>query len=243
MKAVLLSAGLGTRLRPLTNTLPKCLVPILGKSLLAIWLDRLFGSGAIERVLINTHYLSELVVEHVAQSPWKEKVDLVYEPTLLGTAGTLWQNRDWIEDGPTLVAHADNLTLFDVSGFISAHQSRPVGCPITMMTFYTDSPETCGIVEEKDGVVVGFHEKVANPPGKLANAAIYILEREVIVAISVGHQKFIDMSTEILPKYIGNIRTYHNSIYHRDIGNLQSLKLAELELTEIGHEFSKSIRK
>ena len=236
MKAVLLSAGFGTRLRPLTNTVPKCLVPILGKPLLAIWLDRLFGNADIERVLVNTHYLSERVVEHVAQSPWKEKIDLVFEPTLLGTAGTLWQNREWLGNGPTLVAHSDNLTLFDVHEFIAAHKQRPASCPITMMTFDTDAPETCGIVEEERGVVVGFHEKVANPPGTRANAAVYILEREVVDAMAADDQAFIDMSTQILPQYIGRICTYHNGIYHRDIGNLASLKLAELELPALGYE-------
>ncbi len=236
MKAVLLSAGFGTRLRPITNTVPKCLVPILGRPLLAIWLDRLFGSGAIERVLVNTHYMSERVVEHVAQSPWKEKIDLVYEPTLLGTAGTLWQNRDWLGNGPTLVAHADNLTLFDVPEFIATHQHRPTSCPITMMTFDTDAPETCGIVEEEGGVVIGFHEKAANPPGIRANAAVYILEREVIDAMAADDQAVIDMSTDILPQYIGRICTYHNSIYHRDIGNLASLKLAEVELPAVDYK-------
>jgi mannose-1-phosphate guanylyltransferase len=234
MKAVLLAAGFGTRLRPLTNTIPKCLVPILGKPLLAIWLDRLFASGKIDRVLVNTHYLSERVVEHVAQSPWKEKIDLVYEPVLLGTAGTLWQNCGWIGDGASMVAHADNLTLFDVQEFIAAHESRPVSCPITMMTFDTDAPQTCGIVEEEHGVVVGFHEKVANPPGTRANAAVYIVEREVIDGMAAEDQTFIDMSTQILPQYIGKIFTYHNAVYHRDIGNLESLRLAELELPALG---------
>jgi mannose-1-phosphate guanylyltransferase len=236
VKAILLSAGFGTRLRPLTNTIPKCLVPILGKPLLAIWLDRLFENGDIERVLVNTHYLSDRVVEHVAQSPWKDKIDLVYEPTLLGTAGTLWQNRAWMDDGPTLVAHADNLTLFDVPAFIAAHQNRPANCPITMMTFDTDAPETCGIVEEEDGIVIGFHEKVANPPGIRANAAVYILEREVVDDMAADDQAFIDMSTEILPKYIGRTWTYHNAVYHRDIGNLTSLKLAEQELPALGYK-------
>jgi mannose-1-phosphate guanylyltransferase len=142
-----------------------------------------------------------------------------------------------MDDGPTLVAHADNLTLFDVRAFIAAHQNRPVACPITMMTFDTDAPQTCGIVEEKDGIVVGFHEKVANPPGTRANAAVYILEREVVDAMEADDQAFIDMSTQILPQYIpGRICTYHNSIYHRDIGNLESLRLAELELPGIGYK-------
>jgi len=233
MMAVLLAAGFGTRLRPITDTIPKCLVPILGKPLLEIWLDRLLGSGLIDRILVNTHYLSDRVVEHVTHSKWRDRVDLVYEPQLLGTAGTLWQNRSWVGSGPTLVAHADNLTYFDVSGFIAAHQQRPLACPLTMMTFDTDAPESCGIVEESNGIVVAFHEKVANPPGIRANAAVYILERDIIDEMVAQDQAFIDISTEILPKYIGRIYSYHNAIYHRDIGNVASLKMAELEIQSL----------
>lgn len=231
MKAVLLAAGFGTRLRPLTDTIPKCLVPILGKPLLAIWLDRLFASGRIERVLINTHYLSERVVEHVESSRWKDRIDLVYEPQLLGTGGTLWQNREWLGQEPVLVAHADNLTFFDVAAFADAHGHRPAGCDITMMTFDTDAPQTCGIVETEGGVVVRFHEKVANPPGTRANAAVYIVEKSVVDGMADLDPAFIDLSTQVLPRYMGRIFTWHNGVYHRDIGNLASLRLAERELS------------
>ena len=234
MKAVLLAAGYGTRLRPLTNTIPKCLVPILGKPLLELWLDRLFQSGYFKRVLVHTHYLPECVNEFVAASRWKERVDLVYEPLLLGTAGTLLKNSAWIGREAVLVAHADNLTLFDVSEFLDAHQNRPVHCPITMMTFDTDEPTTCGILEQEKGVVVKFHEKVVNPPGVRANAAVYIFESEVIADLGAMKKEIIDMSTEVLPNYLGKMSTHHNSVYHRDIGNLHSLALAEIELKNLG---------
>lgn len=229
MRALLLAAGFGTRLRPITDHIPKCMVPIRGKPLLGYWLDMLLTSG-VESVLINTHYLPGAVREYVAQSPWRAAVDLVHEEHLLGTGGTVLQNRAYLESGPFIVAHADNLTRFDVEAFFMAHARRPSDAPITMMTFDTDVPESCGIVElDGRGVVTDFHEKVANPPGRRANAAVYIFEPCVIGHLATLGKRVIDISTELLPSYLGRIQTFHNADYHRDIGTPQALALAEME--------------
>ncbi len=229
MKALLLAAGLGTRLRPITKSMPKCLVPIHGKPLLAYWLDLLLNND-VERVLVNTHYLPDAVRAFVANSPWREAIDLVYEDELLGTGGTVLRNRDYLANGPFLLGHADNLTRFKVADFLDAHVRRPSGVEITMMTFDTDAPQTCGIVElDGLGIVRRFHEKVPNPPGKRANAAVYIFEPTVIDFIASLGKSFVDISTEVLPNYLGRIGTFHNVDYHRDIGTLESLALAERE--------------
>lgn len=237
MRTLLLAAGLGTRLRPITDHVPKCLVPVHGKPLLGYWLDLLLPS-AIERILLNTHYLPKRVREFVGTSPWKERISIVHEDVLLGTGGTVLKNREFFGDSPFLVAHADNLTQFDPAAFIACHHQRPAGVDITMMTFDTDAPQTCGIVEEQDGVVVAFHEKVANPPGKRANAAVYIFEPEVIAFMATLNKVNIDISTEVLPHYLGRMYTFHNSQYHRDIGNLESLTLAEREFSKISGSVS-----
>ena len=179
MRALLLAAGLGTRLRPLTLTVPKCLVQIRGKPLLDYWLEALFAAG-IERVLLNTHWLADVVRDHIAHSPFHSRVDLFHELALLGTGGTILANRDWFGDGPYLLAHADNFTNFEVPSFIETHRMRPAGCALTMLAFETDSPQSCGILELGGGnIVTGFHEKVEKPPGNLANAAVYICEPEI----------------------------------------------------------------
>jgi mannose-1-phosphate guanylyltransferase len=99
-----------------------------------------------------------------------------------------------------------------------------------MMTFRTDQPSACGIVElDTDGVVRAFHEKVENPPGNLANGAVYVLGPEVVDYIASLGKEVIDFSTEVLPHYMGRINTFLNNIYHRDIGNLDSLALAQVE--------------
>ena len=229
MRALLLAAGLGTRLRPLTDTVPKCLVPVHGRPLLDYWLE-LLGAGSIERLLINTHYLPDQVRDFIARSPWRLKVTLVHEDELLGTGGTVLRNRAFFGDSPFLVAHADNLTRFDLAAFARRHAERPAGADITMMTFETDEPSSCGIVEQDArGVVTAFHEKVANPPGRTANAAVYVFEPAVVDFIASLGKEVVDLSTEIIPRYLGRICTFHNRGYHRDIGTPASLRRAEAE--------------
>ncbi len=229
MRALLLAAGMGVRLRPLTDTTPKCLVLVQGRPLLDYWLELLF-EGGIERILINTHWLGDQGRSHIEHSPWRSRVDLVHEPNLLGTGGTVLANRDWLGSGPFLVAHADNLTDFDVAGMIAAHRGRPAGCVMTMLAFRTDDPRSCGILElDAQNVVQAFHEKVANPPGNLANAAVYIFEPEIIAAALGFGKAEVDLSTEVIPRFLGKILSVETKGYHRDIGNAESLLRANSE--------------
>ena len=98
---------------------------------------------------------------------------------------------------------------------------------MTMMTFRTDTPESCGIVElDGRGVVTGFFEKVARPPGNLANGAVYIFEPEVVETIASLARPVVDLSTEIIPRFIGRILCVETRGYHRDIGTPESLARA-----------------
>jgi mannose-1-phosphate guanylyltransferase len=218
MRALLLSGGYGTRLRPITNTIPKCLLPINGKPLLEIWLDNLSRAG-IGPFLINTHYLADQVERHFLTSPHKHKVSLVHEPELLGTAGTLFANIDFFQDEDGFLLHADNYALSDWDLFIKAHQERPAECLMTMLTFFTDDPSSCGIIEiDARGVVMHFHEKVAKPPGNRANGAAYILSKEFLRDVRSHIDTVHDISTQLIGKYLGRIYTYHTHEAHVDIG-------------------------
>jgi mannose-1-phosphate guanylyltransferase len=218
MRCLLLAAGLGTRLRPLTDKIPKCLMPIKGQPLLEIWLERLTAIG-VESVLINTHYLSQQVTAYVSESKYQNLVHLRYESVLLGTAGTLIKNIGFFEGQDFLMIHADNYCLDDLTELLTAHKSRPFGCLLTMLTFRTNEPQSCGIVElDESRVVQAFHEKIAEPPGNIANGAIYVLSKELIAQIK---SKFIDardFSTEILPNLIGKIYCYESDKELIDIG-------------------------
>jgi len=98
-----------------------------------------------------------------------------------------------------------------------------------MMTFNSLTPHTCGIVEiDEQGVVISFHEKVLDPPGSLANGAVYLLEPEVLEWLG-KYPKITDFSTEVLPHFVGRIATWQNTEIHRDIGQLSALRLAQLD--------------
>lgn len=226
---MLLAAGVGSRLRPVTDTVPKCLVPIHGRPLLDYWLDAI-APGADDRVLVNTHYLAGAVSRHLDASPWRAALDVVYEPALLGTGGTLAANRAWLGEAAFVVAHADNLTDVDLRALMAAHARRPAGCAMTLLAFRTDDPRSCGILElDGNRVVQAFHEKVEQPPGDLANAAVYVMEPEVAdLACSFG-RPFVDLSTEIIPRLVGRIFAVEHHGYHRDIGTVESLRRAERE--------------
>jgi mannose-1-phosphate guanylyltransferase len=229
VRALLLAAGLGTRLRPLTNAVPKCLIPVHGRPLLDYWLQLLLGGG-IESVLINTHYLAEKVRTFVEASDWTNRIALVHEDTLLGTGGTVLRNRHFFGRSAFMVVHADNLSVFDVGAFIARHAGRPRGIALTMMTFDTDAPESSGIVvQDPEGLICEMHEKIANRPGTRANAAVYILEPEVVDFIASLGKPVVDLSTEVLPHFMGRIYGFHNADYHRDIGSAESLRKAEAE--------------
>lgn len=227
--ALLLAAGIGSRLRPLTDVLPKCLMPVNGRPLLEYWLAMLRDAG-ISRIVVNLHHHAQLVREYVAQGPFAKLVNFAHEKELLGTGGTLLANRALLEGGPILLAHADNLSLFEPKRFLERHAARPAAAVMTMMTFATTNPQSCGIVElDEAGLVRAFHEKVAHPPGKLANAAVYVVEPALFAFLQSLGKPFIDFSTEVIPAHLGRIFTFHNGIYHRDIGTLASLARAQLE--------------
>lgn len=233
MKALLLSAGFGKRLLPLTLTVPKCLVPIHGKPLLAYWLEMLALSG-IGPVLVNLHYLPDQVRAFLSSSALGRSVTAVYEERLLGTAGTLLKNRSFFGNEPVFMAHADNFSIFDMDFFLAAHRSRPSCCDITMMTFRTQTPESCGILElDRQGVVQAFHEKKKGNFGNLANGAVYILEPAVFDFLETLGKEEIDFSTEVIPAFTGRIFTAENTWYHRDIGTKESYLKAQRDFETI----------
>ena len=236
MRAILLAAGLGTRLRPITDTIPKCLVPINGKPLIDYWLEQLTKAG-IEKFLINTHYLYEQVESHIEQSKFADVVDLVYEEELLLTGGTVIANKDIISDEQFMLVHADNLSICDYEDFISAHKNRPANTEITMMTYTTDDPKSCGVVKiDTSGIIQEFHEKVQNPPSTTANGAVYIVEASVVSYMERLKTVKVDFSVDVLPYYMGRIFTYYNDLYHRDIGNIRSYELAQIETDSLYRE-------
>lgn len=229
MKAFLLAAGLGTRLRPLTDTIPKCLVPIDGKPLLEWWMN-LFARYGVEEVLLNTHYLPEKVrafLHSYAARDGAVHVREYYEPELLGSGGTVAANRDFVGDDKTfLICYADNLTNADLGELVRFQQER--GGILTMALFRTNTPEQCGIAETApDGRILTFTEKPERPAGNLANAGIYVADRALFEVLPSGG--FCDFGKDILPKLVGQMYGFPLREYLIDIGTPENLERARKE--------------
>ena len=218
MKALLLAAGIGSRLRPITNTIPKCMVPIQGRPLLDIWLEVLVTSGVTE-ILINTHYKAEFINEYISRSSWKDYVTLFHETNLLGTGGTILANKKFFREESFFVAHADNLSRFPFEEFKKSHFVSSKIPIVTMMLFKTDQPEKCGIVRLKDNFVCEFYEKMNGNFGNLANAAIYIFSPNIFKYLECIDSEQIDISIDLLPLLLGDINSFLNNDYHIDIGS------------------------
>ena len=146
--AILLAAGKGTRLRPLTDHTPKCMVPIMGRPLLDYWITACHKAG-FGPIIINTYHLADQVEQFVRQSPLSESVVLVHEKELLGTGGTILALKQLLS-GTFFVAHADNLSVFDMAKFLTAHANRPQGCLMTMLLFETPTPESCRLFSQTE---------------------------------------------------------------------------------------------
>ena len=228
MRAVLLAAGLGSRLKPLTDTVPKCLAPICGRPLLAYWLDALLGDAQMERVLVNTHHLAGEVERFVRSSPWSGRIDLAHEPRLLGTAGTLNAHRDWIGAEAVFVAHADNFTDAAPLRLIDAHRRAAPDVVASLFAFRTPTPRSCGILElDARNHVVAFHEKVQDPPGNLANGAVYVFEPDVLARIAALGRAVCDLSTEVIPGLLPRVLAVEHTGLFMDIGTPAALVEAQ----------------
>lgn len=231
MKAFLLAAGLGTRLRPITATIPKCLVSIHGKPLLEWWFE-LFAKYGITEVLINTYYLADQVKAFIREyTEMHEDIHfhLFHEKELLGSGGTVSANRDFIVDGEDFyICYADNLTDVNLEELMKVHREKKA--VLTMALFHTNVPKQCGIAAvNESGLITEFIEKPKDPGSNLANAGIYVANSKVYQYIP--RKGFCDFGKDVLPQLIGEMYGHEIHAYLRDIGTLENLKLAREEWT------------
>lgn len=226
MKAIILAAGKGKRLRPLTKNIPKCLLPINGKPLLDYWLDICQKSDVTE-ILINGHYLADMLGFHIknVQSRYSFKIHYVYEEKLLGTGGTVKNNFGFVqEEDFFLLCHGDNFTNIDVPAFVRFHKNKKARLSVAL--FKTTVPEQCGIIQKMDetGKILEFCEKPAKPETKLASAAIFLASPDIANHFPVENE--FDFSRCILPAYQQNMYGFFITGYNIDIGTEENYKLA-----------------
>lgn len=229
MKAFLLAAGYGTRLRPLTDTIPKCLVPIQGRPMLGWWFELLRGHG-ISEVLVNTHYLPEPVREFIAQQNRAHDgltAYEYYEPELLGSGGTIRANRDFVAGEESfLICYADNLTNADLSAFERFHCTHDG--VLSMALFHTNLPHQCGIAAlDQTARITEFEEKPTHPKSDLANAGMYLARQAVFDLLP--EKPVLDFGKDVLPRLIGHMFGWQTEGYLIDIGTMENYERANKE--------------
>jgi NDP-sugar pyrophosphorylase family protein len=200
MKALLLAAGEGTRLRPLTLDRPKPMLPLAGCPMLD-YLVRHVRRHGIRDVAINLHYKPHVIVDHFGDGRAHDvAITYSHEQRLLGSAGAA-KALDWFFDGTFLILYGDVLTDIDLGALVARH--REYGAVATLALYEVDDPSRCGIVElDSAGYVTRFSEKPApgTVAGNLANAGVYVLEPSVLRYVPAGRTS--DFGQDVFPRLL-----------------------------------------
>ena len=229
MKAMLLAAGLGTRLAPHTDTLPKPLFPIAGTIMIDRLINQLAQAGAT-KIMINTHHLHQKIEDHIHLQTYPIEVQSRFEPQILGTGGALKNISDFWQKGPLLVINGDIVTNIDLDQAYQFHLSHPD--PVTMVMH--DYPAFNSVSVNLEGFITEFGS-VGQPSKnsqerKLAYTGIQIIDHGLLKMIpSNTFCSIIDIYKTFLSQN-GKIAAFivANHSWH-DMGSLQGLRNASLE--------------
>lgn len=236
MKAFILAAGLGTRLRSLGLDVPKVMVPVGGKPLLEHHLE-LFKRQGIREFIINLHYLPEKITSYFGDgSQFGVTITYSHEPELLGTAGAVKKMESELRAGAFLVFYGDNLVRADFASLIEFHQARRALATVAL--FASPEPWTGGVVEtDSNGRVLRFVEK---PDPKqvstnLISAGIFVLNPQVLDMIPAG--RVYDFGKDVFPKLLAEGRPVYamtSQAYIQDVGTPERLAKAQ-------HDFEQGV--
>ena len=231
MKALLLAAGEGSRLRPLTNDRPKPMIPLGGRPVLEHLIGLLRQHGVTE-VAINLHYKPEVIVEHFGDGR-RFGVAVTYSPEarLLGSAGAARQLA-WFFDQTFLVLYGDVLTDLDLTGLLEQHQAQRAA--LTMALYTVPDPTRCGIAAlDPSGRITRFVEKPAPDAvfGNLANVGVCVVEPRVLEQIPAGAPA--DFGHDLIPRLLAQGERLSGQVTNRyvlDIGSPERYEQAQRDV-------------
>lgn len=233
-KAMLLAAGAGTRLRPLTYETPKPMVPVVNRPVIHHVLDNLLKHG-VEEVMVNLHNHPEQVRGYCGDgSRWSLKLRYSHEPKLMGTAGSIKKVEKFFSNGPFFVMSGDGLSDIDLGAMWDFHRKR--GSIATMAVKRVDARFEYGVTM-MDGAqrIKGFLEKPSwgDVFSNKVNTGIYLFEPEILKLIPAG--KVYDFGHELWPKLLKlkkSIYAYETNAYWCDVGNLTEYRRAQIDSLE-----------
>ena len=236
MKAMILAAGFGVRLRPLTDRTPKPLLPIAGRPIL-VWNLLLLKRHGIADVLINLHHLGGQIVQAIGDgSRFGLRVAYSHEPELLGTGGGIRQAAPFFNDEPFLVLNGDTLSACDLTDLIAAHRAGKALATLALR----EDPEaaTWGpVTVDADSRIIQINDTPplaphAKPlPATCMFAGIHVMEPAVLSAIPPGPGSIIDVYHALLVKGLV-LRGWRMNGYWSDIGTQKRYEQAERDAAE-----------
>jgi mannose-1-phosphate guanylyltransferase len=223
---MLLAAGLGTRLRPLTYEVPKPMVPVLGTPVME-HIVRLLARHGVDDVISNLHYFPEQIEDRFGDgSRWGVRLSYSHEPELLGTAGGVRNVREHFGGETFLIISGDALTDIDLTALLEAHRAR--GGIATLSLKRVDDPSQIGVVIlGEDGRVQGFQEKPdpAEALSDVGNCGIYVMEPEIFDYFP--DRPFVDWAQDVFPALLEqDVAFYGHEIdeYWNDIGSIREFR-------------------
>ena len=182
-QAFILGAGLGTRLRPLTDRLPKPLVPLFHQPI-AAWTINACTKLGIHRFAINTHHLPEAWDDFAKQNVGKD-ITFFHEPVLLETGGGLRNISDWVDESPLLVHNGDIFSTMPLDALVAAHESS--GLPVTL-ALRSQGHASHIALDESKSKVIDIHEKLGHAKGTHVFSGIYCVNPEFIRRIPANEK-------------------------------------------------------
>lgn len=237
MKAIILAAGRGERLRPITDTIPKPMVLIDGKPNLE-YLILLCKKHGIKDIAINTSYLPEKIVEYFKDGKrWGVNIRFSFEKELLGTSGALNNFKDFLTE-PFFIIYGDNVTNIDLTKMAQTHKDTGGIATIGLRKKPKEYKTQSLIVADDNLKITKFIEKPSDDivnsfPGdfKLINSGIYLCNPAIIDYIPAG---FSDFAYDIFPKMIGAKEKIcgflMDDYYYREIGKIEKYEIAKREI-------------
>lgn len=217
---MVLAAGLGTRLRPLTFELPKPMVPLLDRPAMAHTVDLLQRHG-VERIVANLHYFPDTIRDYFG-----DELTYVEEAELLGTAGGVRNAKDFFGDESFLVLSGDALTDLDVAALVARHEASG-GVATLCVRKVSDTSEYGVVLTDDDGRITGFQEKPdqAEALSDLANCGMYVFSPEIFDYFP--DTEFVDWAEDVFPTLLANdvpFHVYEMDEYWNDVGALDELR-------------------
>jgi mannose-1-phosphate guanylyltransferase len=220
MKAMVLAAGLGTRLKPITFELPKPMVPVLDRPVMAHITGMLEAQG-FDELIANLHYYPDTIRDYFG-----DRLTYRFEEELLGTAGGVRNVADFFGDDPVLVISGDALTDTDLNALLERHESAGGIATLTVKKV-PDTREYGVVIHDSDGRIQGFQEKPdpAEALSDLGNCGIYCFSPEIFDYFP--DEPFADWAKDVFPALLENDVPFHvHEIddYWNDVGSLDELR-------------------